>query len=150
MDICYMGHKVLPDGHHADIRDVGEHPNGEYQIETEEPVASTPRSSRHTLEIETQITGTVIRPGDKIVVAFSRRLDTASRQEVIEEIESRLPGVSGVILDDVAALAVYREDKNSIHHPGNRHHHLLHETPRFANGGLVSSDAVPTDVDCDV
>ena len=118
MPVCELGHLLGPGGGHVNIKDVGEHPNGHYQHAQEEPVAAAPKTSKHTIEIETQLIGTVIRPGDRIIIAFRRRLNMQEKQEVIEEIEHRLPGVGGVVLDEVAGLAVYREDKDSIHYPG--------------------------------
>lgn len=80
---------------------------------------------RHTLEIETQLVGTVVRPGDKLIIAVRHRLSMAEADDATKFFESHLPGVDVVFVDDVAGLAVYREDKGSIHHPDNPHHHLL-------------------------
>lgn len=86
-------------------------------------MASSPKTIK--LNVEANILGTVIEPGDRLVVAFRRRLTDKDANDVLQIIQEQLPGVTGVILDDVSAIAVYHDDKTNIHHPDNPYHHLL-------------------------
>jgi hypothetical protein len=55
--------------------------------------------------------GLVIRPGDKLVIAFNRSLSEDEYREVRDVIRSRMPDVPVLIVEDAAGVAVYRADE---------------------------------------
>lgn len=79
------------------------------------------------IEIEAQLVGTVVRPGDKLVICISRRLSQQEAHEYEEYIRERLPGVSVIFVTESSGLAVYREDVNDINHPDNPYYGLMLE-----------------------
>lgn len=50
----------------------------------------------------------MIRPGDRLVLGFSRQLDMAEADSVAKLVEERLPGVNVTIIDGLANMAAYR------------------------------------------
>jgi hypothetical protein len=58
-----------------------------------------------------QLSGLIVRPGDILLVCSLRPLTMADTAELKDEVMAMLPGLAGVaVLENVAALAVYRPD----------------------------------------
>jgi hypothetical protein len=98
-----------------------------------------PRMQR--LEIETQLVGAVVRPGDKLVICLNRRISCAEADDYEKYVSEKLPGVSVVFVTESSGMAVYREDKGSIYHPDNPHHHLL--KPKGGTVAPADGDSIP-------
>lgn len=61
----------------------------------------------------------VVRPGDKLVVGFARRLDMAEIDHIRQRSRMMLPDVEVIIFDDITTMAVYRPEPHYEELPGN-------------------------------
>ena len=76
-------------------------------------MASIPKEQ--VVKIRTELdNAVVVRPGDKLVVGVSTRLDMATAHEIKRRLGERLPGVEIVIIDQCSGLAIYRDDPSII------------------------------------
>lgn len=73
-------------------------------------MAAIPQTSKHVVEIETQYTGLVVRPGDKLVIATNQRPTMELADRMRQHLEGVLPGVELVIIPQATGLAVYRNE----------------------------------------
>jgi hypothetical protein len=103
---CGMDHEIDARGVHVHHRQFREH-----------GVAGS--ISRHTLEVSAEYTGLVVRPGDKLVVAISRRLNMQEADDIDKFFAAKLPGVEVVPIDNCVGLAVYRDERLRWQGPGN-------------------------------
>lgn len=67
--------------------------------------------SKHTIEVEAQYTGLVVRPGDKLVVCISRRMSMAEEHDARQVIQQRLPGVEITFITEATGMAIYRDEE---------------------------------------
>ena len=68
------------------------------------------RTGKYLLEIEAQYTGLVVRPGDRLVLAFPGRMNMQNANELSEYLERLLPGVIIVPIEGVSGMAVFRDE----------------------------------------
>lgn len=54
--------------------------------------------------------GLVVRPGDTLIPAFSRRIGREGAEQIKQRVAERLPGVDVAVMDSVDQLAVYRPE----------------------------------------
>jgi hypothetical protein len=54
--------------------------------------------------------GVVVRPGDTLIVGFRPGLSLDHCKAIKEQAEQELPGVRIVVMDQVAAMTVYRPE----------------------------------------
>lgn len=52
----------------------------------------------------------VVRPGDKLVLGFARRLNMAEVDKIRERFALMLPGVEVILADGITGMAVYRDE----------------------------------------
>jgi hypothetical protein len=55
-----------------------------------------------------EVTGTIVRSGDTLVVAFSNDLPVGLAEQSRAALDERMPGVEIVFIYNVAGLAIYR------------------------------------------
>jgi hypothetical protein len=53
----------------------------------------------------------VVRPGDKLVLGYEKRLSVQEADAITGHFAARLPGVEIVLVDQIAHMAVYRSDE---------------------------------------
>lgn len=62
--------------------------------------------------------GIVIRPGDKLVLGYEKRLSVQEADAIIGHFAAKLPGVEIVLVDQIAHMAVYRPDDRPVRKVG--------------------------------
>jgi hypothetical protein len=95
------------------------------------------------IEIETRLVGTVVRPGDKLVICISKRLDQKEAHEFEEYISERLPGVGVIFITESSGMAVYREDIDDVNHPDNPYYGLILERKEKLRQFRANQDKCP-------
>lgn len=69
--------------------------------------------SDHVVKVRAELEGVTVRPGDTLVIAFSRSLTQQEAHEIRERIAGQLPGVRAVIIAGASGLAAYRPHEDS-------------------------------------
>lgn len=56
----------------------------------------------------------VVRPGDKLVLAYADSLDADTARTIKERVAELLPGVEAVLIDGPVNVIVYRDEPTGI------------------------------------
>jgi hypothetical protein len=100
-------------------------------------------SEKYNLEIETKMVGTVVRPGDVLILCMSRRMSMQECEDAEKYISSRLPGVTVLFINQCDGMAVYREDVSDINHPDNPYYGLMLERKEKLREFRAAQDKCP-------
>lgn len=63
-----------------------------------------------TISVEAEFTGLTVRPGDTLLVRYSRAVSMENAERLKAKLKERLPGVD-VLIVEADGLAVYRPDQ---------------------------------------
>lgn len=69
--------------------------------------------SEHVVKVRAELDTpmVVLRPGDKLIIGYSRRISMAEAATIKGRIAEMLPGVEATIIDGADCLAIYRSDR---------------------------------------
>ena len=65
-------------------------------------------TAKHLLVAEHVASTAIVRPGETLIIGYSRSLDRSQADEIRRYAAARLPGVEVLVVDQCSALAVYR------------------------------------------